>query len=885
MSDEGDMERDKQSGEDISTTDENIKHDPCDQQQVVVAKIRPTSPEEQNSNKYWSKMEWLQQCPFCFKWMGNLVLHVKTAHEGENFRQIRTQCPIVECGKLVVDIKTHINKVHKGVKNFQCEHCPARFPSNYGLTLHTRNMHSNNRRVKCVECEGKFKISSLKNHIQRVHRGLKKALPCPEEDCDKIFGSKGDLERHVLGCHRKWKTPCPECGKKISMESLLNHIKVVHRGLYPFQCSHCDRGFQNHMNLETHVRAQHNGTFLFCKATTTKGVECRKVMFSEDTLLKHVENKHLDEGGMRTVACPECGTAILPCYLAHHVSAEHHSSQKAGQCLVEGCTDQLSGGDDLKQHLETVHSSLSLEWCSQCSQPTLNLTSHSKLLHEVQRLFQPLYGICVTQACSWEGCTFMGRSSTHLANHVYQKHKRMTNIKCDQCGMQTTNITEHIRIQHTKEKTLECEICKKLFLKIGDLNQHMKTHSEERQKVTCPDCNAEVINLRQHVRFVHEKDLPFKCKKSSCKTRFSSKHALHKHMESVHEGKRFECPLCLKMVTSLRNHTRIVHEKIRAHECPLCQKTFQSRPHLRNHVTRVHLGLKDECPECGRLVQDLKNHRNFVHKKVANFPCDQCDRKCITSTALKIHMSSVHLGEKIECPECGEKVCKVYLQQHIRKQHQVREKFKCDECGKPFTCRSYLAKHIQRVHMEVRQKCKVCGLETKDLYRHSKYTDCGKKGYVVRTRRNKIESEAQNFQGRVTRSRSKIKFETNIIEPLEGSDSDVEIEEVMDTHEDEHLVEEPLEPGLKQETCSLPVSANNSTEESDSDVEIIEEIKDMYDGLNMKVKIENESISAEFEEDKFSFLSSRISETESAGMFSPIPITDLKIINKYSELQ
>eukprot|EP00090_Calanus_glacialis_P040080 TRINITY_DN69855_c0_g1_i1.p1 TRINITY_DN69855_c0_g1~~TRINITY_DN69855_c0_g1_i1.p1 ORF type:complete len:331 (-),score=80.68 TRINITY_DN69855_c0_g1_i1:43-930(-) len=272
------------------------------------------------------------------------------------------------------------------------------------------------------------------------------------------------------------------------------------------------------------------------------------------------------------------------------------------------------------------------------------------------------------------------------------------------------------------------------------------------------------------------------------------------------------------MVVSLKSHIKIVHDKIRDHVCPLCQKTFQTRTHLRNHVTKVHLGLKDECPICGKHVQDLKNHQNFVHNKVANFPCDQCDRKCITSTALKLHVSSVHLGEKVECPVCGEKICKAYLNGHIRRQHQAREKFECELCGKPYTCRSYLAKHIKTVHMQLREICTVCGLETKDLYRHNRYTDCGKKGYVVRSRRGKQNMEIESSR-RISRSLSK----------LACVSSDVEIVETTDLFKGRDLEEdEEIETENNSSTATSPTS---------------------------------------------SF--SRVSVTES-GMFSPVSITDMK---------
>ena len=47
--------------------------------------------------------------------MGTLVDHVKSHHPERDHRQIRTQCPYVECARLVVDIKNHIRGVHKKV--------------------------------------------------------------------------------------------------------------------------------------------------------------------------------------------------------------------------------------------------------------------------------------------------------------------------------------------------------------------------------------------------------------------------------------------------------------------------------------------------------------------------------------------------------------------------------------------------------------------------------------------------------------------------------------------------------------------------------------------------------------------------------------------------
>ena len=44
---------------------------------------------------------------------------------------------------------------------------------------------------------------------------------------------------------------------------------------------------------------------------------------------------------------------------------------------------------------------------------------------------------------------------------------------------------------------------------------------------------------------VHEKKKPFKC--STCDKCFSQSHLLNRHIETVHEGKLFECSICVSV--------------------------------------------------------------------------------------------------------------------------------------------------------------------------------------------------------------------------------------------------------------------------------------------------------------------------------------------------
>ena len=422
--------------------------------------------------------------------------------------------------------------------------------------------------------------------------------------------------------------------------------------------------------------------------------------------------------------------------------------------------------------------------------------------------------------------------------------------KCELCGKKSFDMERHHRIQHQKEKTLECDLCNKKFLTPFALKKHQQTHTaiEERTQ-TCLKCGVSVANMKQHERFVHQKDLPFSCPEQDCQTKFTSSLHLRKHMESVHNKAKLACPQCKKMigVNSLASHIRIVHQKQRNSECPECHKTFQNKSHLRNHLQRVHLGMKQACPDCGKQVQDLHSHRQYVHLKVRNFPCNQCDTRCTTSNALKKHISSVHLDQRSKCPECLEMV--KHLEQHIRQRHRdAKRQHQCAECQKFFTCGTYLAKHIMRVHLEMKTTCTDCGLETKDLSRHKK-TNCTREGYVPRTRKKSKFGDASIPKDEVAPRRKSRIASTGLFWENEENKMEVELKEeeleesgektIEDpvTSEKEHTSEEPQE--VKDEDEGSVISSLDITEDQDehdnSDIDVEKDEGGNKDGLD-KVK-------------------------------------------------
>jgi len=272
-----------------------------------------------------------------------------------------------------------------------------------------------------------------------------------------------------------------------------------------------------------------------------------------------------------------------------------------------------------------------------------------------------------------------------------------------------------MNMEHNKVKTMECDVCNKKFMTPNLLKKHKVSHiSIDLRKQTCPQCGVKVISLNQHDRMVHQNELHIPCTEKDCNKMFVTIHHLKRHIRNVHEKAKLACPQCEIMlgVDNLKRHIRIVHDKRRDHNCMECKKTFQTKTHLNNHVSRVHRKIREKCPDCGKLVQDVKNHHRFVHQKVKNFPCEHCDSRFVTSKTLREHVNNVHLDEHLPCPECGKMV--KYLYYHLRYVHKKKKKYRCTKTKKSYIYKTDLSKHTRMAHMKNQTECSSMGLMVSD---------------------------------------------------------------------------------------------------------------------------------------------------------------------------
>ena len=101
---------------------------------------------------------------------------------------------------------------------------------------------------------------------------------------------------------------------------------------------------------------------------------------------------------------------------------------------------------------------------------------------------------------------------------------------------------------------------------------------------------------------------------------------LRKHLERTGCGgemviKKVACPSCDKVFNfkqALNMHKKKVHENVKDKHCQYCSYATYSSYNLKLHVTKMHLGSKIEkksCPHCTKVTTNLNYHINIMNNE------------------------------------------------------------------------------------------------------------------------------------------------------------------------------------------------------------------------------------------------------------------------------
>ncbi|KAL9705583.1 hypothetical protein quinque_009101 [Culex quinquefasciatus] len=235
-------------------------------------------------------------------------------------------------------------------------------------------------------------------------------------------------------------------------------------------------------------------------------------------------------------------------------------------------------------------------------------------------------------------------------------------------------------------RDIACTQCPMQFRSMERFEAHWRTHQGLKAEV-CKICNGEFNNAR----------------------------ALRRHMLKHVEGKKFTCQECgksYKFATSLTLHRKCHQDGPRRFVCDLCGKAFVRAHGLKSHMSCHSTEMPFECGECGKRFKNeimLRNHVTRVHEGVKRFGCLSCSKKFKTAAELQIHERSHTNLKPFKCTEC-EKSYKTqsHLAVHFRNAHTSERPYECEFCGLRFGHSKVLKSHRLIHTQEKPWQCQVC---------------------------------------------------------------------------------------------------------------------------------------------------------------------------------
>ncbi|XP_018787365.1 PREDICTED: zinc finger protein 91-like [Bactrocera latifrons] len=181
------------------------------------------------------------------------------------------------------------------------------------------------------------------------------------------------------------------------------------------------------------------------------------------------------------------------------------------------------------------------------------------------------------------------------------------------------------------------------------------------------------------------------------------------------ENRCTKCQRTFSRHCHLRRHM-LTHVEEKAHACSYCPKRFARSDHLKKHIINLHHTKEFKCDQCNSAFArsvDLAKHIETRHgndpqaHKIHN--CEYCGKKFTSRTYLRKHVL-MHTDRVFACKFCEDTFKeRKALREHEKGHHSDRRNFLCSVCGESFVRNDYLRVHMRRHNGEKPYKCQYCG--------------------------------------------------------------------------------------------------------------------------------------------------------------------------------
>ena len=227
-------------------------------------------------------------------------------------------------------------------------------------------------------------------------------------------------------------------------------------------------------------------------------------------------------------------------------------------------------------------------------------------------------------------CTRTYSSALALSYHNCLAHtsKRVVCTLCDARFITKRELYQHCEINHELDTThaWNCQICSRKFSRKSQYDRHKLLHNKEplmKAVYNCPTCQCK---FKYRTLLIHH---------------------MRTHSFDIDNGP-YQCAQCYQSFPTLNLYKRhsgcsMEQESNLAHRCSYCYRAFPSEKRLQTHRTQVHVLPEDliRCPECSQRFRQHSHmvmHRELFHNRICAHKCEMCYKSFASVDRLKKHI-------------------------------------------------------------------------------------------------------------------------------------------------------------------------------------------------------------------------------------------------------